>query len=286
MKMKKFLMVIGLILAIAPGYAFAEEVEFKGAKSGNSNIPTASTVRGDLRLPKNGSGKFPAVVMLHGSAGYKDGRGEYYGRKLNEAGIATLEVDMFRKGLRPKETVMTMSHAFGALEYLKSRPDIDGDKIGVVGWSWGGIMSLRMASEKMHSTFGASGGKGFKAYAPFYPLCWGHIWLQNVWADYNKLTGHPVKIFYGGKDGYDKPENCAEFVRILPEESQKLISLEFYPNETHGWDSLRLLGEYITYYEKSANDGKGGNVSIVPNVKVAEETRRKTVEFFTSAFAN
>ncbi len=125
------------------------KVRFKGGKSEQKRFPMVSNVRGELRLPNNGNGKFPAVVLLHSSGGYKAHQGEYYAKALNTAGMATLEIDMFARGKRPRRTDLTMSHAFGALEYLKSRPEIDADKIGVTGWSWGGVMSLRMASERM-----------------------------------------------------------------------------------------------------------------------------------------
>ena len=262
---------------------FIEKVRFKGGKSLQKRFPMVSNVRGELRLPNNGNGKFPAVVLLHSSAGYKASQGEYYAKALNAAGIATLEIDMFARNKRPRRTDLTMSHAFGALEYLKSRPEIDADKIGVAGWSWGGVMSLRMASERMHAAFGVSNGRGFKAFAPFYPVCWGHIQFQKTAGDYDQLTGYPVKLFYGGKDDYDKPETCPEFVKMLPKESQNLISLEGYPDATHGWDKNDQIGQTISFYDEHAHLGKGGTVYRKASRKFAEDSRRKTVEFFATA---
>src|ERR1700730_3909763 len=47
-----------------------------------------------LQLPLNANGKFPAVIMLHGTAGLSY-NGVYYAAALNRAGIATLEVDQW-----------------------------------------------------------------------------------------------------------------------------------------------------------------------------------------------
>lgn len=53
-------------------------------------------VAGKLRTPLNPEpgAKVGAVLICHGSDGV-DGRGGYYAPALNEAGLATLEIDMW-----------------------------------------------------------------------------------------------------------------------------------------------------------------------------------------------
>lgn len=58
----------------------------------NASVP--STVPGILRVPL-GDGPFPAMVILHGSAGI-DGRGEEMAKVLLDAGIAPIEPDMWK----------------------------------------------------------------------------------------------------------------------------------------------------------------------------------------------
>jgi hypothetical protein len=65
------------------------------------------------------------VLILHGSAGI-DGRGDFHGKALNAAGIATLEIFMFSCGNRPRAgRNKNFTHMYGALKYLASRPEID-----------------------------------------------------------------------------------------------------------------------------------------------------------------
>ncbi len=45
--------------------------------------------------PAGAPPKVPAVLILHGSGGV-DGRGAFYAQALQDAGIATLEITMFR----------------------------------------------------------------------------------------------------------------------------------------------------------------------------------------------
>ena len=47
-----------------------------------------------LQVPLNTTGKVPAVIMLHGTAGVRYS-GVYYAAGLNRAGMATLEIDQW-----------------------------------------------------------------------------------------------------------------------------------------------------------------------------------------------
>ena len=97
-----------------------------------------------MDAPETAATRWPAVVILHGSGGV-DSRGGWYARKLNEAGFATLELDLWAaRGVsgpstRPKSPMETVPDAYAALALLSARPDIDPARIGVMGFSWGGV---------------------------------------------------------------------------------------------------------------------------------------------------
>ena len=114
------------------------------------------------------------MLILHGSAGI-DGRGEFHGKALNAAGTATLEIFMFSRGNRPRAgRNENLTHMYDALKYLASRPEIDRGRIGVMGFSWGGGLSLTAASASTTQLF-TDGQVRFAAHAPFYPVCWSHL---------------------------------------------------------------------------------------------------------------
>jgi dienelactone hydrolase len=127
-------------LLIAAAEALATEVTFPGAVA--EGYPKIAEVAGYLVFPTGeAKGQVPAVVVLHGSGGI-DGRGEFHAKALNAAGIATLEVFMFTGGNRPRGgSRSNFTHMYGALNYLANRPDIDPQRIGVMGFSWGGGLS-------------------------------------------------------------------------------------------------------------------------------------------------
>ena len=136
----RYLIVLACLL-IAAAEAMATEVTFPGAVA--EGYPKIAEVTGYLVFPtQEAKGKVPAVVILHGSGGI-DGRGEFHAKALNAAGIATLEVFMFTSGNRPRDgSCSNFTHVYGALNYLANRPDIDPQHIGVMGFSWGGGLSL------------------------------------------------------------------------------------------------------------------------------------------------
>jgi len=273
-----------VLLAVVISFAAvaADDVTFPGAKA--DAYESVDEVSGTLQLPEGAKRMVPAVVILHGSGGI-DGRGAFYAEALNKAGFATLELFMFVKGGRPSAGHMaTLTHAYGALKYLAGHPDINPKAIGVMGFSWGGGMSMRMASKSVTEAFmPGDDSPRFAAHAPMYPVCGGALRRmsdprQRGYADFDALTGAPVLILAGGKDDYDEPDSCQKFLAALPESTRSHITLQYYPDATHGWDTR---GGPKKFYDRFAHNGKGGTVYFEPNQEAAKDSRAKIVEFFT-----
>lgn len=131
----------------------AEEVSFKG--------PGGITLGGTLTKPANARGPFPAVITITGS-GQQD-RDEYIplaggvrlfrqvADTLSRVGIAVLRLDDrgFGASTGNFSTSTTLDFADdirAALAYLRSRPDIDPDRLALVGHSEGGIIAPMVAA--------------------------------------------------------------------------------------------------------------------------------------------
>jgi hypothetical protein len=136
-------------------------------------------ISGYLLRPKVNMGALPAILALHGHGPGKaevvglepgDAR-QPYGLKMVEAGYVVFSFDFFPFGTR-KETDHNSSHGyeyacnstliralllgynlltlnlydvFRALDYLISRPEVDPQRIGVMGSSYGGTASMYAA---------------------------------------------------------------------------------------------------------------------------------------------
>lgn len=274
------LSLIAIVVAVAGpawGEIVTEQVSFPGGRG--AAFPVAETVRATLSRP-SGEGRVPAVVILHGSAGI-DGRGAFHAGELHRQGVATLEVFMFDRGGRPKEGhTTTLTHAFGALKFLAAHPGIEAGAIGVMGFSWGGNVTLRAASKSTRDAFAPDIGElRFAAHAAFYPLCWWHgKALGDSNGAYAAFTGAPVLILAGGEDDYGAPDDCQKMVEAMGPPSSGTVALQFYPTATHGWDTPSGVGRSV--FDPVAFQGKGGTVRLTPDAAIAAESRSRVAAFF------
>ncbi len=241
------------------------------------------TVPAILRIPDAAPRPAPAVIIVHGSAG-PDSRGPAYARELNKAGVATLEIDMWAaRGLkgnldRPKAVQETLPDAYGAFKFLASHPAIDARRIGVMGFSWGGVVAMLTATKPYSLRYLGPQAK-FAAHAPLYPACW----LYNVAPgfEFKDFTGAPVFIQCGELDAYDEPDTGEKLVRSLASIAPGLLSIKTYPGATHAFDRTEPA---MTVDDPLSHLGKGGEVLFAPNPEAAGEARAATVGFFSRAF--
>ncbi len=272
-------------LCFGPAMSHAQTQTNKQAVSFKANtlIETDTLVSGDLTLPAGAEGKVAAVVVIHSAGGYEDPTRAPYVQALNQAGIATLELNLFPAGGRPKSSLLNLPQTFGALMYLAQLPQIDSERIGIMGFSHGGLLSLLSSSKKLNNDY--TGGKfKFAAHLPLYPVCWAHlvaaegknaVYPKNVYAE---LTGAPVHILAGAKDDYDAPDTCQKFIDALPEAARPQVALTMYPDATHGWDT----DTDKNYKDHAANQGRGAYVRHFRNAATAQQSLDFARQFFTT----
>jgi len=137
--MKK--LILPLLVSLFALSAWAATPKNVSYKSGDE------TVQGVLYAPE-GKGPFPAIVVIHEWWGLNDWV-KQQAAKLSDQGYVTLAVDLYRgkvastpeeaheimRGV-PEDRAKRDLHA--AVEYLKSLPDVNKDRIGSIGWCMGG----------------------------------------------------------------------------------------------------------------------------------------------------
>ena len=98
----------------------------------------------ELHLPK-ATGPVPLVVMIPGTSGV-DQRQEFYRSHLLRAGIGTLVVDIKtgifrnRRDRPPADDYIPV--VLEVAQRIRKRGDVDGKRVGIMGWSFGGTVSL------------------------------------------------------------------------------------------------------------------------------------------------
>jgi dienelactone hydrolase len=116
--------------------------------------------------------------------------------------------------------------AYGALAWLRERPDVDPGRIGLQGWSNGGSATLAAMDAR---TPGRT-GMGFRAALAFYPACGLKGQFEDQYQPYA-----PVQVFHGSADEEVSPRRCGELVD-RSRTAGGAIEILIYPGATHGFD--------------------------------------------------
>ena len=262
--------------ALAQPAASSERFSFPVADA----FEAGAMVSGELRLPASSRDRVPAVLILHSSPGF-DGRGAFYAEALHAAGIATVEIDYLQgKGI-PLTPRHNLPHAYQTLQHLAAHPRLDPARIGIMGFSWGGLIALLTSSQDLVREF-ARGPHRFAAHVGLYPICFRHGQIAGgAVADlppgvYRAVTGRPVAILTGDKDDIDRPDACQKFLAALPDAVRAHFSLTVYPDATFAWDSRFGSATYMI----GARQGQGGIVTTVADPAIARRSRADVVAFF------
>jgi uncharacterized protein len=236
-------------------------------------------VHGTLYLPENTSTPNPAVVVVHGTMGI-DSRGTFYRESILHAGIAFFEVD-FKTGIYtsagnrpPNEAFLPL--AFAALKELRKLPAINPDRIGIMGFSLGGGVTVRTAME-VNRKLWMGDEKGFAAHAAFYPA--SRSIIKKLEKSGSGLTGAPMIIFYGTEDSYGDGNAVPEFKLLLAQKYKfELITVE-YPGAHHGFNRNEPA---LSYRDPGAIDGKG---YMAWDANAANDSLTRVVDFLRKTLA-
>ncbi len=248
-----------------------------------------SKIPATLRMP-GGAGPFAAVVLVHGSSGI-DGRGAALAEELRKAGIASLEIDMWKpRGLRggvdsrPRIISDTLPDAWGAWAFLAKQPQIDAKRIGIAGFSWGGAVAWITAFglKPLNAPTEVQSAR-FAAHAPFYGGCTGYMpegrGGKALAALGVKPTGAPVLYVIGSKDDYESsPRACAELAKAYPEAN---VQVRVFEGATHAFDGP----SYGTYFDPLALDAKGNRILVTADQGAAQTARKEVAEFFSATLS-
>jgi dienelactone hydrolase len=139
----------------------------------------AVTVTGSLYLPAGISGRLPAVILKHGSGGLVGPTGTNirgWAVQIASWGVAALVVDSFgpRKitGTSNSQGVLSpwaeVADSFAALKVLAADARIDRTRIGIMGWSRGGLSAMNTTLEAARKAAAVGADVKFAAHIVFY----------------------------------------------------------------------------------------------------------------------
>jgi dienelactone hydrolase len=205
----------------------------------------------------DGGGRHPAVVMLHGRAGAYSSlaKGVYtsatlskrhreWGQFWAERGYVALLVDSFGPRGYPggfpagsyenrppsvsEQTVRPLD-AYGALRYLRARRDVVPDRVGVQGWSNGGMTVLVTMSQHAPGIENPTPDTGFRVALAEYPGC-GMKAIEGEYRPYARMS-----VMVASADEEVSPKICEQFVARAKKRGGD-IELVVYEGAEHNYD--------------------------------------------------
>ena len=191
--------------------------------------PSGSEMVSSYLAAPEGEGKKPAIVVIHEWWGLNDWvRQKADG--FSRAGYVALAVDLYRgkvasdpdaahqlmRGLPEDRAIRDLK---AAVEYLRSRPDVDGSRIASIGWCMGGGYSLGLALAEP-------------------TLAGTVIYYGRLVTDDATIASLRVPLLgnFGGKDQGIPPESVREFDRKA-KAAGKSVDFKIYPEAGHGFAS-------------------------------------------------
>jgi dienelactone hydrolase len=203
----------------------------------------------------DGAGPFPAVVVLHGCAGFSSGGSLQLADQLKDWGYVTLVVDSLTpRGLMTAcggPFINQPGDAYAALRYLSQQSFVAPERVAVLGNSMGGYSALYAVDRDLMAQYFRQFNERFRAAIAYYPSC----------AIPATVLTAPALILIGEADDWNPAERCRQMVAHRRPDSAP-IALTVYPGAHHGFNFAMLqpgrssFGHWLEYNEPAAKDAE------------------------------
>ena len=199
----------------------------------------ATTIAGMLRIPRLGTDRLPAAILVHGSGGM-GGNVDYWSQQLTGSGIATFAIDYVTgrgientnadQGKLPR--LAEIIDIYKVLALLGAHPRIDRNRIAVMGFSRGAQAALYSSLIRFQKMYGPE-GLNFSAYLTFYTPC------NTRYIDDEIVSDKPIRLFHGAADDYVPVAPCRSYVERLRNAGKDVVLTE-YAGAYHVFDNPLL----------------------------------------------
>lgn len=237
-----------------------------------------------------GSGPFPALILLHQCAGLTGGAKPNtsmmaWAKAAVERGYAALVID----SLGPRGVTSVCGGPRGgvnfargvrdvmqAAEHLRSLDYVDKGRIAMAGYSWGAMVAVLASSKRWASALAP--GERIGAAVSFYPGCFTLRPAQGTpYEVVNPDIDRPLLVLMGEQDTETPASDCVSRLEPLRAAGAP-VEWHVYPGATHCWDCRQLDG-----FSKTSN--RGAHVAYRYDASITEDSARRMFDFLDKALA-
>ncbi|MEP4149308.1 MAG: dienelactone hydrolase family protein [Halioglobus sp.] len=228
---------------------------------GDMSLAPATTGKGYLSIPDAATedSPVPAMVIVPGSGGISPGREHEYAAWFKQRGVAAFVVEYYEpRGFGPDSNYLIrtsavtefdlIADAYNALKLLGSSPLIDSERIGIIGFSYGGMAARLAMDTRIHQAL-ASEFPPFSLHIDAYGPCFQDLRSKDIGTA-------PILTLRGTEDASNELSACQrreDEIRALGNSVTALV----YEGAGHAWevtkprffseDSPYLAGCELTY---------------------------------------
>jgi dienelactone hydrolase len=225
-----------------------------------------------------GDGPFPALVIVHSCGGLRTEIQDWAKEAIARGYVAFVVDSIGPRGLKqvcipptPVNLNRGTRDAFQAMEHLAKFPFVDQQRIGLLGFSWGGMVAL-LASSRAYAEV-LSPDKRFAAAVSFYPICYlapagNRRAIEFLRPDHDR----PALVLLAEEDTEAPPADCLARLKPLQEKGAP-VEWHQYAGSTHCFDCSSLL-----YYSKV--DFLGNRVVYRYDKAVTADAIGRTFDYF------
>ena len=228
--------------------------------------------------------KYPTLLRIHGGPNGQDSHSFHFERELFAAhGYAVIAVNYrgsngrgnaFQKAIFADWGNKEVMDLLGAMDQVQKMGIADPDRLGIGGWSYGGILTNYTIATDTRFKAGISGAGssnqitmyGTDQYITQYEQEIGPPWKsQDLWIKISYPFFHADRIrtptlFMGGEKDFNVPitgsEQMYQALRSLGVDTQLVV----YPNQYHGITipsyKKDRLERYVAWYDKYLKPGR------------------------------
>lgn len=266
--LSRLIVLISLLMTALPAAAYRVQIPVDDLLLGAEYHPPAQA-------------NMPAVLLLHGCGGLFTRSGEVgariarMGGLLQEMGYGVLYLDSFSsRGIRQVCTsrssalevtpAMRADDAQVAIRWLRRQVRVDGNRIGVLGWSHGADAVLELLGRK---------NRWIRAAVTYYPACR----LQRNERKYR--VSAPTLVLIGDNDEWTPSQDCKT---LAAKTGQDLFHVVTYPDALHDFDAPGLNPS--TQNDIPNRTGSSDPILAGPAPEAMHDANRRTFKWFARWF--
>ena len=206
-------------------------------KTGAVTFPSGTETASGFLAEPEGAGPFPALVVIQEWWGVNDQIKDVT-RQIAGQGYVALAVDLYRgKVTQDPGEASNLSRTLpqdralrdmqGAISFLKSRPNVRGDRVCSIGWCMGGSYSLLLALN-----------------SPELAACVVYYGTVVTESEQLKRISCPVLGIFGEEDSVVPVANVKAFEKAM-KELNKDIAVHIYPGAAHAFANPTRTDVYL-----------------------------------------